>query len=176
MSRRVMKDTAFRAHLLRSRALEIGLSGRSMRPYLLDGECVTLIPVSAPRVGDVCAYVSEPSNQLIVHRVVSLGEGVALLKGDHAAESECVAVSRLLGTAVLARTGKGAMDMTQCYLVRMTLARLSLLSQRMHPATENRTAWRTLRFRAVCKAVDFVAAVLRSVQRWRAVRTRQLGC
>lgn len=74
--------------------------GLSMSPFIKDGDVVTVSPLgsTAPRVGDVTAFLHPATGKLVVHRIVRERSGRYDLKGDNAAESEgALPVERVLG-------------------------------------------------------------------------------
>jgi hypothetical protein len=71
-----------------------------MSPFIKDGDVVTVSPLgsTAPRVGDVTAFLHPATGKLVVHRIVRERSGRYDLKGDNAAESEgALPVERVLG-------------------------------------------------------------------------------
>ena len=64
--------------------------GRSMTPFIRDGDIVTISPIKdrPPRPGDVVAFARPGSEKLIVHRLVRRQEAGWLIKGDSYAVTE----------------------------------------------------------------------------------------
>jgi signal peptidase I len=79
-------------------ACELTLRGGSMAPLLRDGDVVCVEP-GAPRPGDV--VVAERDGRLVTHRLVSLSDGVAVMRGDACrGDDPPLPVSALLGRVV----------------------------------------------------------------------------
>ncbi len=69
--------------------VELRVTGSSMSPFIRSGDLVTLIPRDrrAIRLGDVVAFL-RAGRQLVFHRVVGLGDGELLTRGDATAGSD----------------------------------------------------------------------------------------
>jgi hypothetical protein len=74
-----------------------------MEPYVPRGSLVVVVP-EHPGLGDVGAYRLEEGGKtyVLVHRVVGLGEGFYIFKGDAVDGIEQVSVDRVIGRVVLA--------------------------------------------------------------------------
>jgi signal peptidase I len=83
-------------------ALYTVVSG-SMEPYVPRGSLVVVIP-DHPRLGDVGAYRLEEGGKtyVIVHRVVGLGDGFYVFKGDAVEGVEQVSMDRVIGRVAVA--------------------------------------------------------------------------
>jgi hypothetical protein len=59
--------------------------GESMHPFILQGDTVTVAPISKqiPRVGEVVAYVHPESDRFLLHRVIGRKRGGCLIQGDN---------------------------------------------------------------------------------------------
>jgi hypothetical protein len=75
-----------RAVLEKGKPFRFEARGESMHPAIMDGDVVTVSPVSAggPRTGDVVAFVHPATGGVRVHRVVRVRDGRYILKGDNA--------------------------------------------------------------------------------------------
>jgi signal peptidase I len=59
------------------------IQGRSMAPYLLDGDMVVITtPKRNPQPGDIAIYRAPGHNFLVAHRVEAIRGGVAITRGD----------------------------------------------------------------------------------------------
>jgi signal peptidase I len=83
-------------------ALYTVVSG-SMEPYVPRGSLVVVIP-DHPGLGDVGAYRLEEGGKtyVIVHRVVGLGDGFYVFKGDAVEGVEQVSMDRVIGRVAVA--------------------------------------------------------------------------
>ena len=89
-----------RTALAKGASLRFAASGSSMDPFIKDGDVVTVAPLPARLVpGDIVAAVSPANGLVIVHRIVSLNEGEARLKGDNLPAADGTAA----GAALLGR-------------------------------------------------------------------------
>ena len=73
----------------RGRTWRFRALGKSMTPFIRDGDDITLAPVSAEKdigLGDVVAYIhrTPDGRQLVVHRVVGRRDSTYLIKADYA--------------------------------------------------------------------------------------------
>lgn len=59
--------------------------GGSMTPFILDGDIITIAPVSIKRygIGSVVAFVRPSLEKLMVHRIVAVAQDQVLIKGDN---------------------------------------------------------------------------------------------
>jgi signal peptidase I len=75
----------------------------SMEPYIPRGSLV-VVEASPPGLGDVGAYRLEEGGKtyVIVHRVVGLGDGFYVFKGDAVDGVEQVSMDMVIGSVVLA--------------------------------------------------------------------------
>ncbi len=73
--------------------------GLSMSPFIKDGDVLTVTPLAtAPRTGDVAAFLHPATGRLVVHRLVRKRAGRYQFKGDNADEVECgLPIQRILG-------------------------------------------------------------------------------
>ena len=68
-------------------SVRITLVGTSMRPTLIEGDVLTLAPLSeAPTVGDIVLFRYRGLH--ILHRIVSASDGVYTMQGDNCATNE----------------------------------------------------------------------------------------
>jgi signal peptidase I len=83
-------------------ALYTVVSG-SMEPYVPRGSLVVVVP-EHPGLGDVGAYRLEEGGKtyVIVHRVVGLGDGFYVFKGDAVEGVEQVSMDRVIGRVAVA--------------------------------------------------------------------------
>lgn len=84
--------------------------GGSMRPFILDGDIITVSPLRrpAPRFGEVVAFLHPVSGQVIVHRVIRRRDGQFWTQGDSVGEGEGPMESKHLlgGVSHLERAGQ----------------------------------------------------------------------
>jgi hypothetical protein len=89
-----------REAMSRGVSLRFAAAGTSMDPFIKDGDVVTVAPLpSRLSPGDIVAAVSPANGLVIVHRIVRLSEGEALLKGDNLPAADGTAA----GAALLGR-------------------------------------------------------------------------
>jgi len=91
------------ARLRAGRVVQLRAVGGSMWPTIRDGAILMIAPcaVAKIRVGQLVAYASD-DGRLIVHRVVALGAGTILLRGDGLAKPDPpVADADVLGIATI---------------------------------------------------------------------------
>lgn len=82
--------------------------GRSMAPFIRDGDIITVSPIESrlPTVGDVVAFVRPGSHKLIIHRVVDRQAEGWLIRGDACSISEGpIALDHLLGQVTRVERG-----------------------------------------------------------------------
>jgi len=96
-----------REAMSRGVSLRFAAAGTSMDPFIKDGDVVTVAPLPARLVpGDIVAAVSPANGLVIVHRIVSLNEDEALLKGDNLSAADGTAA----GAALLGRVARVERD------------------------------------------------------------------
>ena len=89
-----------RAVLERGAPFRFRALGFSMRPFIRDGDLLTVVPLGsrAIRRGEVVAFVQPSSGRLLVHRVIDAQDGGLLLRGDNCRHIDGVVPrSNLLG-------------------------------------------------------------------------------
>lgn len=99
--------------LSRGTSVRFKARGSSMRPFIMDGDFITVVPVSASqlRLGDVALY-SGKTGALHAHRVITVtrrsGRIVLVVRGDASmGQMERVASDHILGrVALVVRGGK----------------------------------------------------------------------
>lgn len=76
-----------RAIVEKGAACRFRARGRSMSPFIREGDVVTVCPcaASAVKLGQVVAFVNPSTGRLAVHRVVGLGQDGCLIQGDNEA-------------------------------------------------------------------------------------------
>lgn len=80
--------------------VKITLVGTSMRPTLIDGDVLTLEPLSCdPRVGDIVLF--RYNDMHLLHRIVAIDEGLYTMQGDN-----CVTTERCHREDIVARVAK----------------------------------------------------------------------
>ena len=90
-----------RATMERGIALRMRAHGFSMKPFIRDGDVVTVVPMAGrePQVGDVVACVVPGADRLVMHRVVAHPEAGWLVRGDNCRGSDgVIAGDAILGT------------------------------------------------------------------------------
>jgi hypothetical protein len=99
-----------RAILEKGKLFRFEARGTSMRPFIQDGDVVTISPLagSGPKVGDVVAFVHPGTGRVPVHRIVRAGSGRFLVKGDNGLiDDGALARESILGVLVrLERSGR----------------------------------------------------------------------
>lgn len=74
--------------------------GFSMRPFIEDGDVITVVPFSPPEAhsGDVVAFIDPRVDRLAVHRIVAKSDEGILMRGDNLPEEDgIVPMDNLLG-------------------------------------------------------------------------------
>ena len=97
-----------RAVMEKGDAFRYPVSGRSMRPFLRDGDLLTISRVDPDDLagGDVVAFAQPESGRLVFHRITRLGRGAVTTKGDNLARSDGrIPHDRLLGVVTEYRRG-----------------------------------------------------------------------
>jgi len=159
-----------RAFAERGAQLRTHVTGSSMRPFIRDGDVVTLAPLDGgvPRVGEVVAAVLPDPERLVVHRVVARRGDGWTIRGDACPRPDGVVGSAdVLGRVV--RVERGGRVVSRGATSAAALgATVAALSRRGVPAAAVRLGGRPRRA---------VAAALRAVQSLRAYRSvaRWLG-
>jgi len=89
-----------RAVLEKGAACRFRVKGSSMRPFIREGDIVTISPDFRPRrcLGQAVAFVHTVTRKLLIHRVVAKEGCSFVLKGDNCAEADVpVAEESILG-------------------------------------------------------------------------------
>jgi signal peptidase I len=127
--------------LKKRKSIRFQAKGWSMRPFIQDGDFITVSPVedSSLKPGDVVLYVSA-GNQVIVHRIIKKykrhGKMTLLIKGDASLGSpEKVDVQNVLGeVTVIERNGrKKRLDAKSCQIIGLFFVGISPFSQWIYP-------------------------------------------
>ena len=65
--------------------IQIKATGSSMKPFILDGDVLTITPVSRsqPTTGKVVAFLISGNRNLVVHRIIKNKDLLFLTKGDN---------------------------------------------------------------------------------------------
>jgi hypothetical protein len=83
--------------------------GRSMSPFILDGDVVTVIKYKnrKPRLGDVVAFKRPVDGHLVVHRIVARYGNKYLMAGDNISEKidGAISLKDMLGRIVSVKRG-----------------------------------------------------------------------
>ena len=76
--------------------------GRSMVPFICDGDVITIAPLHLRlRPGDVVAFVTPSGLQLTIHRILHCSQSGYFIKGDNnAAPDGIVPISSIIGRVV----------------------------------------------------------------------------
>ena len=79
-----------KAVIERGKSSKFKASGRSMSPFIRDGDILTRSPPSIrfPRKGDVVGIIDPGTEKLVVHRVVGMKNGRYRIKGDNAEKKD----------------------------------------------------------------------------------------
>ncbi|MFA4911166.1 MAG: signal peptidase I [Desulfobacteria bacterium] len=130
-----------REFLEKDMSIRFQAKGFSMRPFIQDGDFITVSPVgsSSVRIGDVVFYSTAEDN-VIVHRVVNKygkdGNMNLVIKGDASFSSpEKVDIQNVLGKVVaIERNGRKRNLETRFYrTLNLLFARLSPFSHWIYP-------------------------------------------
>jgi phage repressor protein C with HTH and peptisase S24 domain len=76
----VIPDELLREALTLHGRVLVRARGHSMRPLIVDGSLVEVVPCTDPNIGDVIAFFR--GRRLIVHRLVATGPSRLILRGD----------------------------------------------------------------------------------------------
>lgn len=102
------------AEILRSgNRLRFRAKGVSMMPFVRDGELLVIQPTSNVRFGDIvlCRTADE---RVIVHRVVSVGNGGILTQGDACRQPDSIVTEEdVLGRVVAVERGKRVQNLDE---------------------------------------------------------------
>ena len=86
----------------------IVVTGHSMQPAIRPGDRVLLAPPKALQAGVV--VLADMGEKLILHRIVTLKEGVVVLRGDAAfADDRPISISEVVG--IVRKVARGAVTM-----------------------------------------------------------------
>lgn len=112
-----------RAVLEKERSFRFRVKGCSMDPFLKDGDMVTVSPLfgNRPDIGEVVAFVHSRMKRLVIHRIVSVSDGIYVTKGDNTPEEDgAIAEKDILGrvTKVEKRGIVFSLMLKACMLVR----------------------------------------------------------
>lgn len=101
-----------RDSLARGASLRFAAAGPSMDPFIKDGDVVTVAPLPpCLEKGDIVAAVSPANGLVVVHRIIHIKAGAALLKGDNLPAADgWAAGAALLGR--VARVERGGCPVT----------------------------------------------------------------
>ena len=80
---------------------ELGVTGVSMKPLLLEGDRVTISPKENCSVGDVVVFVYEEVP--LIHRLLEIKGELFLCKGDNALRIEKIQKDEIIGKVISAR-------------------------------------------------------------------------
>jgi len=89
------------AFLAEDTSIRFKASGHSMKPFILDGDLLSIAPKSRkkPTTGRVAAFIKPGNKSLLVHRIIDRKSSALLLKGDnsHQKMDGWVQISQVLG-------------------------------------------------------------------------------
>lgn len=89
-------------------------SGPSMNPLLRENDLLELIPCAAAGImpGDVIAFENRDANQIVIHRVVKIGAGGLLTRGDNNSGFDAAPVhdDQIIGRVATAWRGTSKVD------------------------------------------------------------------
>lgn len=145
--------------------------GHSMYPSILDGDTITVSPVSPghPALGDVVAFHHPETGRLVVHRVVAVNSDSFLIRGDNADKPDgLIPADRILGIVTCVERGRGrhGMGTRSGRRIIAFLSRHSLLKPILRPV-------RTLAM--VCGKGAFLAQGFAAYRRTMRTVTRKWG-
>lgn len=95
-----------RAVQQRGGAFSFTATGRSMRPFIRNGDLVTLSPLRKmpPLPGEVVAFRHPHLDRLVLHRVCRVDSGFLWIRGDHQRETDAVIdIQQILGVVTRIR-------------------------------------------------------------------------
>ena len=134
-----LKTAASRGLSIRFRA-----EGTSMSPFIKDGDVVTISPLrgSPPRMGDIVAFQSPSTGNLLIHRTVGKLRNLYVMQGDNVpAADDAVPETAILGSVTkIERCGKGvSIGLGPERFLIALLSQKGVLSSRLRPL------WRSIR-------------------------------
>ncbi len=138
-----------RAVLDKGADFRLRAAGRSMYPFLLDGDILTLrrVPATQLKIGDIVAIPHPLRGNLIIHRIVAARNGSVKTKGDfNLASDGWVLRSDVLGRVIRVERSLAHVQPANP-LMRYAIARMSLLSKRFR--------YRTAIFKCLLRFGDF---------------------
>lgn len=76
------------------------VKGNSMLPALNEGDEISVKKEDDYHVGDIIVF-DYPGEGLLIHRIISIDDGIYICKGDNAIRKEPVMKRKIIGKAVL---------------------------------------------------------------------------
>jgi len=156
------EDFASIAHgvLGRGRALRFKAKGRSMSPFIQNGDVLEVVPVKGKiNLGDIVLYCSSHGNP-IVHRVIRRGKESVTTKGDSVSSSDQPLLSKqVLGRVMIVEKNGWhlRLDSPMGRLLNMLLATMSPFSFLIYPPL--RLVKRTVRLTKYIKTISVHGSV-----------------
>lgn len=87
-------------------------TGNSMKPFILDGDLLTIVPISQckPTIGMAVAFLHPDNQCLLVHRIISIKVSAFLIKGDNIMDKNdgWIPISQILGCVTAVQRRKHA--------------------------------------------------------------------
>lgn len=88
------------AVLEKGKSFRFRARGMSMRPFIKDGDVITISPLSGskPRLGDIAVFIRPQTGKIVIHRVVRKSGGSFLIKGDNVSQTDgFISLENILG-------------------------------------------------------------------------------
>lgn len=79
------------------------VGGTSMFPFIIDGDTVSVSPLKnrLPEIGDVVAFLTKGSEDLILHRIIGVQKDGCVVKGDARLQPDgIISNDRILGRVI----------------------------------------------------------------------------
>lgn len=80
--------------------VSVTLRGKSMSPFLCDGDTARIVAAGEYEKGRIYAFSRSETDELLVHRLIGFKGCLLVFKGDHTKTVERVPVSSVLGEVV----------------------------------------------------------------------------
>lgn len=149
----------------------IRLTGKSMAPYLEEGDLAVVARAEYFSVGAIYVYARLGDGGIVAHRMVGEHPGGIVVKGDHARFKEIAPAEAILGEVVGVNRGDGRVVKVGCSkALSRSAARLSIRMDRIcEEMRRDRTALLLVRHRIVAAEIDAVGLISRMVDEMRSV-------
>jgi hypothetical protein len=150
------------ARLVTDKRFVVTLNGGSMAPFLFAGDKALITPSDCHTVGHLyLAYVG--NDTLIVHRLVALNDGLAILKGDQTGQFESVPLGEVIGevSAIKVEGVSEWRDPTRPVVLRILITHISRTIGEYCCSVKRRGAFKSRMHRIRCRVLNWTCCVAR---------------